>query len=203
MFHHTVLSSLGLHAEIVLIYLLFIPILLSHLLQPVFSVRSLRRKTLHSHRLIQHLHCYIPNQNLYRHIKRRRKRKKRINKPSQLYHLTARGRIYIGIKLLSKTIRVKCDTLFKWPKQTILQARNTRIPYRNFWNKISSASNNALLLEFLYVVRMVLYAMVSKKITSLESLNDWRSTMSTKIFLGGNSLLYNSHSLGVKARRRR
>ena len=170
MFHHTVLSSLGLHAEIVSIYLLFIPILLSHLLQTVFSVRSLRRKTLHSHRLVQHLHCYIPNQNLYRHIKRRRERKRKFIKPSQLYHLTARGR---------------SDLWFQWQKQTILKAiRNTRISDGNFWDKISSASNNALLLKFLYVVRMVLYATVSKKITSSESPNDWRSTTST-IFLGG------------------
>ena len=96
MFHHTVLSSLGLHAEIVSIYLLFIPILLSHLLQPVFSVRSLHRKTLDGCRPNQHLHCHIPNQNLYRHIGRRRQRRNTFNKPSKLYHLTTRGRIYIG-----------------------------------------------------------------------------------------------------------
>ena len=108
---HTVLAKVGLHSGITLIYIFYVPIMLCHLVNPVFSLmvkidcQSIYKKTNSSFRPILYLDHHISNRNHFEFIRRRKKRKRGYKKPSLLYHLTMRGRIYIGTKLLLLAIR--------------------------------------------------------------------------------------------------
>ena len=123
-------------------YLLLIPVVLSGLVSPVFSLmvkidcQSIYKKTNSSFRPILYLDHHISNQNHFEFIRRRKKRKRGYKKPSLLYHLTMRGRIYIGTKLLLLAIRERYDQAISDTR------RNLHTQYINFWDGFRQVSKN-------------------------------------------------------------
>lgn len=125
-FCHTDFSSLGLHREITLVYFFAIPMILYYLSKPVILVfieidrLSTCKKTINSYQPILWLRNYPSNHDQWKYTTRKKRRKRRFNKPQPLYHLTTRGRIYIGTKILLLCIPEVHDTIKQWIEHEVL-----------------------------------------------------------------------------------
>lgn len=191
--YNTGFSAAGIHNENALIYLIYlfvIPMLLYSLVKPVLSVMvkvdrlSIRRKINNRCQPILWLCHYPSNLNRQKPTTKRNKNRSQFKKPPPLYHLTRRGRMYVGLKILLLYFGEVFDTAKQWMKEEVLhvymqwlyvieQSIFTRYKY-----------NRAFVMSVLRCTRMILYATVSVKLTSSELLRKGTSTLSV-IFLSG------------------
>ena len=93
-----------------------------------------------------------------------------------MYHLTMIGRMHIGITLLLLCIPEIYDTIKQWTKQEVLGVYTQwlQILERSFITR----DNRVFVFSVLRTMRMVMYAMLSMKLTSFEHLKNGTSTMS-------------------------
>ena len=174
---------------IYVLYIFAIPAILYSLIKPILSVVvridgiSLRKKNKVRYQPILWLDFYPSyHHGQKRTSKNNRNKKRNFKKPQPLYHLTTRGRIYIGTKIMLLCISEVCGSIKQWIQDEVLHVYKQWI--NTIEQSINAKINRIFTINILRHMRMILYAMLAMKVTKTEVLKNGTSTMST-IFLFG------------------
>ena len=171
------------------LYLFSIPAVLYSLIKPILSVVvridriSLRKKNKVRYQPVLWLDFYPSYHHGQKRTSKNNKNKKtNFKKPQPLYHLTTRGRIYIGTKIMLLCISEIYNTIKQWIHDEVWDM------YKQWINSIEQSIiakiNRVFTINMLRHMRMILYAMLAMEVTKTEVVRNGTSIVST-IFLFG------------------